>query len=311
MHSMTRARRRLGDAALIAGLAAAWVAAGAPAAFAAHHPVATGTQYGGYTSQDDPLTITLAADRRHVQRLGLQVSAKCDDGKSLNYAEPARFEPDLPPAFTEGDNVLAGGALSPTGKLHAAGAGVEDYGTMVGALKETLTAKVRRGRATGTYAATFTLVDRQSGETATTCRTGTLKWLAVSDPGRVFAGQTTQSMPVVLELTPTGDTVDALRIGWYAACNEGGFSVGDHLRGFAVSKSGVFGTTFDNDNPLSDGSHQKFHWNVAGRIGAHKASGSIQVHEDDTGPDGAPTDSCDTGSVRWTATSSRKAQGKR
>ncbi len=311
MHSMTRARRRLGDAALIAGLAAAWVAAGAPAAVAARPatPVATGTQYGGYTSQDNPLTLTLGADRRHVTGLHVLAFAKCDDGNTFPYFAPAHFEPDLPPTVAEGDNVMIGGKLSKTGKMSVLGNAIVDLGDKMALVNETLIVKVRRGRATGTYDAEVKVMDRATNQQVASCSTGTLKWLAISQPGRVFAGRTSQNMPAVLALTSDGRKVDALRVGWFADCGDGGgYVFGDHLANFPVSATGVFGDGFDHDDTLDDGGHRSAHWDVAGKASAAKASGTIKVHETRTAADGSTAETCDTGTVRWSARSSKRTR---
>src|SRR3954452_23515996 len=130
MHASSRARRRAGVAPLAAGLAvAACMAAAAPAGLAAKGPVATGTIYGGYTAQDAPMIVTLTPDHRRVHSIDAYVSAKCDDGKSLTYNGVATFTPEMPPTFTDGDDILVGGRLSAGGTLTAKGAGAEDYGT--------------------------------------------------------------------------------------------------------------------------------------------------------------------------------------
>src|SRR5690242_16620078 len=151
MHVSSRARRRAGVAPLAAALAAAAMAAGAPAAVAARTPVATGTIYGGYTSQDAPMMVTLTPDHRRLRSIDAYVSAKCDDGKPLTYNGVATFVPEMPPTFTDGDDVLVGGRLPSGGKVTAKGAGAEDYGaTLDAAFVQTLKAKVRGNRASGT-----------------------------------------------------------------------------------------------------------------------------------------------------------------
>src|SRR4051812_37115250 len=99
MHVTPRARRRACGAPLVAGLAVAAMAS-APAALAAKGPVATGTSYGGSTSQDDPVTVAVAPGGRSIRSIDAFVTAKCDDGKGLTYSEPARFVPEAPPAVS-------------------------------------------------------------------------------------------------------------------------------------------------------------------------------------------------------------------
>lgn len=294
--------------ALVVLAAAAIPTAGASAATRKPvRPVATGTVYGGYTSQDDPFALKLTADRRHLSTLLLYVEGKCDDGHTITYAEPAKFAPEAPPVVGPGENVLVGGRLSPRGAFKYSGVATESYGDVVGMIKETVSGRIRAGRASGTYSATIDVVNKQSNAKVATCRTGVVKFLAISSPGRVYAGLTSQNNPVVVELNATRSKIDKLRIGWDTSCTSGGgYTVGDHFSNFAVRETGAFSDTWNGDFPQQDGKKMSMTFAVQGTLARAQARGTLSVKETDTDTGGATTDTCDTGTISWSARSSAK-----
>jgi len=300
-------------AGLLALAAAGALAAAASAAtHKAVKPIATGTVYGGYTSQDDPFAVKLTADRKRLSSLLLYIEGKCDDGHTITYAEPAKFAPQAPPFVGAGDNVLVGGRLSPTGTFKSTGIANESYGDVVGSIKETVKGRIRRGRASGTYSATIDVVNKQTNANVTSCRTGVLRFLATSSPGRVFAGLTSQNNPVVVELNATRRKIDKLRIGWDTSCaSGGGYTVGDRFSDFAVRETGAFGDSWSSDYPQQDGKKMSMAFAVQGKIARGKTSGTLSVKESDTDAGGATTDTCDTGAITWSARSSRAALSAR
>jgi hypothetical protein len=141
-----------------------------------------------------------------------------------------------------------------------------------------------------------------------TCRSGKLRWTAVSSPGTIFAGTTSDARPIVLQRSRDGRQVDALWVSYYAACQEGGggFAIGEELLEFPL-RSGVFGDTwtYEPDKAVSA------LYSLRGRVGAARASGTLRVVVTTKDETGAETDVCDTTELSWSARSGKGAKVKR
>src|SRR4051812_47908248 len=126
-----------------------------PAPAAAATPVASGTIYGGQTSQHNPFVLRLSVDREHVAKAMLYVDAPCTDGKRVTVNLPARFVAKAPrrTVVDVGDNVFFGRALSKPGAFAADGLSSADYGYATANIREHLTANVHGRSAAGTYRA--------------------------------------------------------------------------------------------------------------------------------------------------------------
>jgi hypothetical protein len=144
-----------------------------------------------------------------------------------------------------------------------------------------------------------------SGTQITTCDTGVLRWTAKASRGQVFAGLTSDTRPVVLELSADRLRVAHLRVSWSAACEGGGaFNVPDHLSGFPVSTLNKFGDTFSQGPfDMPDGGKVTYDYAVSGRIGRTAASGTYAVTLKLTDAAGAPSDTCTLPRLRWKAAS--------
>jgi hypothetical protein len=96
-----------------------------------------------------------------------------------------------------------------------------------------------------------------------------------------------------------------MRIGWFAKCTSGGsYIVADRLNAFPLSSTGVFGEPFTIPRPQPDGSKASYAYNLSGKVGKTRATGTLQVKETDTDAAGATTDACDTAAIHWSARSS-------
>src|SRR5439155_14743439 len=140
--------------------------------------------------------------RRHIATADLYVEGTCADGKTVTFAQPARFidAPQPGMVVTAGDNVFFGRGLSKTGRFVADGLSVGNYGAVTAAITEHLTAKFRKGKATGTYKATMEIRDNQTQQPVTTCQTPAITWTTASAMGHVFGGLTSQGLPAVVEM---------------------------------------------------------------------------------------------------------------
>jgi hypothetical protein len=222
------------------------------------------------------------------------------------YSDTIKFASSVPENLPEGENVLVGsGRVPKKGPLRADGVGSVDYGATSGELSETLRATIRGNRASGTFSATIVLTDRRTDEPVATCTTGTRRWSAISSPGRVFAGETSQHHPVVVQLDARHRKVDQIRIGWDGTCTSGStFSVGDRLQDFGLRADGSFGDTFTNDISQKAGGKQSYVYELAGRTQGANVNGTLKVTETDTDGAGTKTDTCETGVVHFTGRSS-------
>jgi len=106
---------------------------------------------------------------------------------------------------------------------------------VTGAVTERLRGSVRNGRGRGTLPVTIVVTENATGAKRT-CRSGKLRWTAVSSPGTIFAGTTSDGRPIVLQRSRDGRQVDALWVSFYAACQEvgGGFAIGEELIDFPL-----------------------------------------------------------------------------
>jgi hypothetical protein len=289
----------------VAGVSLALTAtAAAPAAAA---PAAI---YGGHTAQHAPIALRVSADGRTLQQLLVHVHFACDDGESASWAGAASFTTFKPPTISLGENAFSPARVSRRGSFRATGLAMESYGDHFGAIRETIRGTVRRGVARGTYSATLDITDA-GGAKAISCRTGTLRWEARSAPGRTYAGLTSSGRPVVAQRSRDGRRIDSLWMSWGAPCQKGGgFSIGEEFVRFPLSGGGRFGNPFSDDYKLDDGGTRTYAYELEGKVGASRASGTLRVLVTEKDAAGATTDSCDTTLQRWTARSTKGAPVK-
>ena len=295
---MTGSRAR--SAAAAASLALAVFVAGPPVGGAA----TTGTVFGGQTSQQDPFSLTVSRDHKRLVSAEIWVDATCANGSFAQYSATVHFAAKLPPTTTSRD-VAVPNTLSPKGAIKAKGAALADYGTAIGTVSETWTGRVRGSRLTGTLGLRLSLVDKASHAPVTTC-SKRVTFTAVMAPGRVFAGKTSDDLPVELELDQLHTRVNVVHIGWAAPCTPSGatFALGDVLTRFPLSTSNSFGDSFTyGPFDLPGGGKRTFAYVLRGTVGRTKARGTFKVTATDTDATGATTDTCTSATVSWVAVS--------
>jgi hypothetical protein len=272
---------RLHLPALAAALA---LTAAAPAAAAA-----PATIYGGTLPDDAPFALRLANDGRTLKSLLAHVRTTCDGGQYRTLSG----QDDLPRT-----------RLSEHGGLRADVRSSAEFEDGTGAVTERLRGSLRNGRGRGTLSVTIVVTNATSGAKQT-CRSGKLRWTAVSSPGTVFAGTTSDGRPIVLRRSRDGGKIDSLWVSFYAACSEagGGFAIGEELVDFPL-RSGAFGDTwtYEPDKTISA------QYSLRGRVGAARASGTLRVVVTVKGDE---ADTCDTTQLSWSARSSKGAKVKR
>jgi hypothetical protein len=161
---------------------------------------------------------------------------------------------------------------------------------------EKFTGTVRRDSARGTVRATLSFLD------GSTCTTGEQRWLVTHRPGRVFGGETTQSMPVSVEVSATGRRVKHLHVGWIAAAPDGSaFPMPDFLTNFDLT-NGAATETFRQEYPI-DGGVIAFDYQLSIRVAATTSTGRLKVTVTEIDEAGAVQRTAATPTVTWRARS--------
>jgi hypothetical protein len=135
----------------------------------------------------------------------------------------------------------------------------------------------------------------QGGSRATTAAAG----------GTVYGGVTAQDFPVVVETSKNGRKVVKATIAIRLTCTSGGvFILPDGYTAMSVSKKRKFSASF---GPMTsrndDGTTTDFEGSISGAFNKArtKASGKWSLKATDHDASGAITDTCDSGSINWTA----------
>jgi hypothetical protein len=276
---------RITVAALVAFLMAA-----APAA-------ARDRVHGGSTSKDEPIALQSTSKGDKLKGAVIAWYARCGDGEYFADASRLRVGRGSGPT-TLRTSRNARGRFS--GTQIAAG----DLGDgQVAVLRTQLSGTLQKSSAKGTLRAEVRIVRESNGSLIQTCRTGNISWRASRNPGRIFAGATSQQEPVVVRLTANRQRVSDFAFGWGSrSCQPPGFMrLGDSLRNFRIRAGGRFGNPVSEEIPLDGGGKAQFDYNVNGRVTRTAASGSLSVRVTGTDADGAQIRTCQSGNVSWKA----------
>ena len=128
---------------------------------------------------------------------------------------------------------------------------------------------------------------------------------AAATTGTVLGGQTAQKWPIVIELNKAGRQVVSVTAGLQLTCTSGAtVRIPDSYTKLTISNGGSFATSFGpftQRNP--DGSTTDYEGSISGKLNKArtKASGKWQFKGTDVDAAGAVTDTCDSGSVSWSA----------
>ena len=290
------------------------VLAGVSLALAGAAPAAAAPPaiYGGHTSENAPIALRVSADGRTLQQLRVYVYTTCDDGTTSAFSAAASFAAFKPVTIGFGQNVFSPARVSRRGSFRATGLEQDSYDESdVGTSKEILRGSIHGGVAHGTYAVSTQIVDANGAKVAT-CSSHTVRWEARSAPGRTYAGQTSDGLPVVVQRSRDGRRVDHLWMAWEAPCQaDGFFAFGEDLGSLRVSGSGHFASAFDDPVNLDGGGTRTFSYSFAGQAGARVASGTFHAVVTEKDATGAMTDRCDSTLQRWAAQSTRGRAPKR
>jgi len=123
-------------------------------------------------------------------------------------------------------------------------------------------------------------------------------------PGVAFGGTTSQDFPIVIETAKKGKQVRAT-VAIRMTCTAGGsFTMPDFFARLTVSKSRKFGTSFGPETLRNDdGTTTDFEGSVSGRFNSSRTrvSGKWAIKATFHDAAGAVTDTCDSGSISWSA----------
>jgi hypothetical protein len=134
---------------------------------------------------------------------------------------------------------------------------------------------------------------------------GSVRAMSAGAGGTVYGGVTAQDFPVVIETSRNGRKVVEAGIAIRLTCTSGaGIIVPDGYRAMSVSKKRKFtfsfGPVVDRND---DGTSTDFEGSISGAFNKArtKVSGKWSLKATDRDAAGAITDTCDSGSVSWTA----------
>jgi hypothetical protein len=287
---MRRQRRVVASA-----LAAAFSLFVAPPAFAA-----SGV-FGGSTAGGEPIVLTTDAKAKKLRSAVIAWRADCADGRFFGVgieltavASEAGFNPSH-------DDLVA--SKNAKGRFVGTQTAVMNLGEHMAPMSVELSGKMRSGRASGRLRATVSIVETATGAEVTTCETGSLKWSASRDAGRIFGGKTSQDEPVVVRLDRKGKRVADLLVAWESSTCEppdNFLRFPESWSGFAV-KSRRFGDTFEEAFTTDDGGRIVYAYDLAGSVSRRTIRGTLRVNVTGTDAASAPTLTCDSGAVDWRA----------
>jgi hypothetical protein len=124
--------------------------------------------------------------------------------------------------------------------------------------------------------------------------------------GVTFGGLTSQGWPVVVQFNKSQRRVVRAVIGLDLRCTSGGFArLSDRFVDLRVNTSRKFRASFGPiTQRFDDGSSYDLEGSISGALNRarSKVSGKWHLKLTDHDSAGAVTDTCDSGSVRWTAT---------
>ena len=273
---------------LALALAAAFVASAALAS-----PASADRIYGGQkVSERLQVVLSVTDDGSALTSIALVSEMNCrtyfrtDTGTTTSVAT-------LPAEPEEGVLYLADTAIA-GGRVNASLLIVRDRGTSRSDIgRARLSGELTAGGGSGTFTITSQIVEKASGRTVRTC-TRSMPWRVARDPGRLFAGNTSQGAPVVLRLSADRRRVTTSLIGWVAPCRLSGYYFEPHddwLLPFAVAGDGAFTERYRYDA----GERRDVIARFAGRFAGDRASGTLRSRVVGGG------ERCTIGRRTWTA----------
>lgn len=157
-----------------------------------------------------------------------------------------------------------------------------------------LTGSLTAGRGSGTLQLSSQIIEDAGGRVLRTC-SRTLPWRAARNPGRLFAGATSQGAPVVLRVSADRRRITSTLVAWVAPCRVARYYFEPHddfLLPFGVRRGGSFSQRYRYDA----GGDAEAIGRFSGRLSGTTARGSFRTRVVGGG------DRCNTGRRTWSAT---------
>jgi hypothetical protein len=264
-------------------------------------PAATAAPvFGGSTAAGEPIVLTTDPKAKKLRSVVIAWVARCEDGMLF----PGAIELTAVSADSGFSPDVRDLTMSRNGEGRFAGVQVAgwDLGAQLAGVELRLSGKLTARRASGTLAANVEISDSATGQATGNCRTGTVRWSATRDPGRVYGGATSQEEPIVLRLDRRRRAVTDVIVGWQAGkCDppENFFRYGERFVNFQL-RSGRFGDAFTDSVNVPDGNID-YGYDLSGTVARRSARGRIRVKVTRTDANGAPMVACDSGNVSWRA----------
>jgi hypothetical protein len=287
--AIMRRHRRVVASALAAALSLFL----APSAFAA-----SGV-FGGTTDVGEAIVLKTDAKAKKLRSAVITWRAECADGRYFPFGAELTAVANEPGFTPSPDELLT--SKNAKGRFAGTQMAGMDLGEMVALISVELSGKIRSGRASGRLRGTVSVLDKATGAESTTCETGSLKWSASRDAGRIYGGKTSQDQPVVVRLNRKGKRVADLIVAWESSTCEPPDSflrIPESFTGFAI-RSRSFSGSFDDTVQTDDGGRVAFAYNVAGKVSRRSITGTLTVNVTGTDAAGATDLTCDTGAVSW------------
>ena len=278
------------------------VVIGAALAIAPSASAATAV-YGGRVARGEPVVVTADAKFQTLKSIVVATRVTCPDGGWTSFAEQLSTA-KAPPGF---DSQRATLKMTKNAKGKFAGTFIatsfsEQYssGWFV-----SVSGKLTKTTSSGTFEVTDTVIDNATGEMVRTCYSGKTKFTASRKAGQIFGGITAQHEPVVLRADAKRKKMNDFYFSWFAPCDSQGFyhSPIDGWQNVSLSRAGSFNITDMWPEQGDNGSKSVTDYKAQGKFGKLKASGTLSVKFTEFDATGAQTDSCDSGSLRWSAIS--------
>jgi hypothetical protein len=287
---MRRHRRVVASA-----LAAAFSLLFAPPAFGA-----SGV-FGGSTADGEAIVLNTDAKAKKLRSAVIAWRAVCSDDGLFSLGIGLTAVAGKPGFSPSHDDLVV--SRNAKGRFAGTQVAVMDLGDRVAPLSVELSGKMRAGRASGRLRATVSIVEKATGAEVTTCDTGSVKWSASRDPGRIFGGKTTQDEPVVVRLDRKGKRVADLITAWGSSTCEPPdrfLRFPEAWSGFTV-KARRFSETFEDAFTTDEGGRLVYGYDLGGTVSRRSIKGTLHVTVAGTDAAGATDLTCDSGAIDWRA----------
>jgi hypothetical protein len=257
--------------------------------------------FGGSTADGEAIVLKTDVKAKKLRSAVIAWRAECADGALFPLGIELTAVASRPGFTPSHDDLVV--SRNAKGRFAGTQIAAMDLGDRVAAFSVELSGKLRSGRASGRLRATVSIVEKATGTGVMTCDTGSVKWSASRDAGRIFGGKTMQDEPVVVRLDRKGKRVADLMVAWASTTCEPPdrfLRFPEAWSGFVV-KARRFSATFDDAFTTDDGGRLVYAYDLGGTVSRRSIKGTLQVTVTGTDAAGATDMTCDSGAIDWRA----------